>query len=114
MTLKLTDLLKSDFKHYRFVCPRTDFKEDDCWWIEQNLGHGITAQNCIKFVYMESLQVGENYDLGYCLTYGNGCNCSANHVAVVLDKAKFLKFSYLQCDFEKETLYIHLKRKELN
>ena len=106
--IKLTDLLRyGEFRHYRFLCSKDDFKEDDLWYVEDK-----TGINIIHFTYKEQLSVGENYDLGYCLCYGNNNNkISADYVALTLQRAKFLEFDYLECDFEERTLYIHLKRK---
>ncbi len=108
MYIRLTDLLRDNaFRHYHFLCRRSDFKEDDIWYVDNKNGVDI-----IHFTYQEKLNVGENYDLGYCLCYGNNNNkIPADYVARTLNRAKFLEFDYLECDFEERTLYIHLKRK---
>ena len=106
--IKLTDLLRdSNFRHYRFLCSKDDFNEDEIRVISDKIG-----DNIIHFTYKENLNVGNNYDLGYCLCYGNhNDKIPADYVAITLQKATFLDFDYLECDFEERTLYIHLKRK---
>ena len=113
MKIKLIELLRdSNFNHYHFLCSKDDFKEDDELVIENKKLGGV---DIIHFTYRENLNVGNNYDLGFCLCCGNNNNkISADYVAITLEKTKNLEFRYLECDFEKHTLYIHLKRKRGN
>ena len=108
--MKLTDLLKSNFKHFRFICSYDDFEEDTIieWW--ENLGKGIQGMNHIHFKKFFN-DIGENYDLGACLNYGMSMKINAYVIAKKLEQSKLFVFSYLEYDAERETLFIHLKRK---
>ncbi len=96
--MKLKDLLRSDFKHFRFLVSRNEIKKGDTF-------NCSTKEGDIYFYFIvECGGVGDNWDIG--------CNVelsiyTAKSVCNAIEKSKLFIFDSLE--HQDDTLYIHLK-----
>lgn len=102
--MRISDLLKSNFKHYRFIIAKSQVKKGETFCANVKLGKNTSATRCVEFTH-ESMDIGENWDIGL-----QGFN-NANEICWFLDKSKEFDFSYMEYDDERETLFIHIERK---
>ena len=102
--MKAWEILRSNFKHYRFVIYK-EFVKNPKIDFETRRGNKFIGAGCITLINKDDLP--NHYDIGYSGGWKN-----VNQVAYFIDSVKIFKIDRLEYVPSKETLYIHCKLNE--
>lgn len=111
MNIKLSELVKnSNFKRYYFIIDAKEFEEGTITSGEISLKK---TKALVEFMFYDAEETSlgwKYYDLGRCLHINSK---NAETIAYWIEKSKLFDFEKLEINFENQTAYFHLTRRQL-